>query len=169
MRVDSLTIDNSIASLKDMSDIVADVKTALEQRINLQSYPTEERPVVLSQSVVVRMCLLTGLADKTPRRSEEVRELALPLSGTPYPTTFFTKSRIGNVIEALLKLRYHDVEAEWDAASFVSRVIGHEILRGRDLLMKEGGIDEWLRYSPLRGGGAAKRLRECHCATCSNS
>lgn len=155
-----MTIDNSIVSMRDMSDMVAEVKTALEQRINLQSYPAEERPVVLSQSVVVRMCLLTGLADKTPRRSEEVRELALPLSGTPYPTTFFTKSRIGNVIEALLKLRYHDVDAEWDAPAFVSRVIGHEILRGRDLLMKEGGIDEWLRYSPLRGGGSPSDIPE---------
>ena len=158
MTVDNLIIDNAITSIKDMNEMTADLKLSLEQRINLHSYPKDERPVVLSQSVVMRMCLLAGLSDKTPRSAKEVEQRQLQLSGTPYPTTFFTKQKIGQVIEALLKMRYHDVDAEWNVAGFVSRVIGHEILRGRDILMKEGGIDDWLRFSPLRGGASTSDI-----------
>jgi len=152
MTVDSIIINNSITSIEGMNDILSDLKSLLEQRVNLKTYPSGERTIVLSQSVVVRMCLLAGLADKTPRTEKEVKECQLPLSRTPYPTTFFTKSRIGELIEALLRMRYHDVDAEWNKAPLVSRVIGIEILRGKDLLMKEGGIDDWLRFSPLKGG-----------------
>lgn len=158
MRVDNLVIDNSITSIKDINEMTADLKAALEQRINLQTYTNEERPIVLSQSVVMRMCLLAGLADKTPRTLKDVEKNPLQSSGTPYPTTFFTKQKIGQLIEALLRMRYHDVEADWSSSRFVSQVIGHEILRGRDILMKEGGIDDWLRFSPLRGGASSKDI-----------
>ena len=63
MKVDNLVIDNSIRSIEGMNEMTADVKAALEQRINLKNYSKDERPIVLSQSVVMRMCLLAGLAD----------------------------------------------------------------------------------------------------------
>ena len=160
MTVDNLVIDNSIKSIDNINEVMADIKSALEQRINLANYPADERPVALSMSVVLRMCLLAGLADNTPRSWNEVQDLQIPLSGTPYSTTFFTKSRIGQLIEALLKMRYHDVDAEWNSSSFVSRVIGHEIFRGHDILMKEGGLDDWLRFSPLRGGASTADIPE---------
>lgn len=158
MKVDNLIIDNSIRSIEGMNEMVADLKVALEQRLNLKTYPKDERPVVLSQSVVMRMCLLAGLADKSPRSQSEVQNIQLSLTNTPYPTTFFTKQKIGTLIEALLKMRYHDVDADWGSSSVISRVIGYEILRGRDLLMKEGGIDDWLRFSPLKGGGGVNDI-----------
>lgn len=158
MTVDNLVINNRITSVKDMNDQMSEVKTLLEQRINLKEYPKGERPVVLSMSVVMRMCLLAGLADSTPRSWNEVQNLPITLSGTPYPTTFFTKSKIGDLIEALLKMRYHDVDAEWDSPYFVSKVMGHELLKGRDILLKEGGLDDWLRFSPLRGGASSSDI-----------
>lgn len=154
MTVDNLVINNKIVSIKDMNEVIADIKSVLEQRINLMEYPENERPVTLSASVVVRMCLLAGLADKTPRSWNEVQDLQIQLSGTPYPTTFFTKSKIGDLIESLMKLRYHDVDADWGTSYFVSRVLGHEIMRGIKNLQKEGAIDDWLRFSPVRGGGS---------------
>ena len=98
MTVDNLVIDNSIKSIDNINEVMADIKSALEQRINLANYPADERPVALSMSVVLRMCLLAGLADNTPRSWNEVQDLQIPLSGTPYSTTFFTKSRIGQLI-----------------------------------------------------------------------
>ena len=65
MTVDNLVIDNSIKSIDNINEVMADIKSALEQRINLANYPTDERPVTLSMSVVLRMCLLAGLADNT--------------------------------------------------------------------------------------------------------
>ena len=82
MTVDNLVINNSIRSFERMNEMTADVKAALEQRINLHEYPND-RPVVISQSVVMRMCLLAGLADKTPRTTEEVAGLNYQLTNTP--------------------------------------------------------------------------------------
>lgn len=158
MTVDNILIDNRITSVKDMNEMIADVKTLLEQRINLKGYPSGDRPVVLSMSVVMRMCLMAGLADKTPRTWNEIQNIQLNLTRTPYPTTFFTKSRFGAVLEALLKMRYHDVDADWETPNFVSKVIGHELLRGKDILMKEGGMEDWLRFTPLRGGASTNDI-----------
>ncbi|MCQ2305788.1 MAG: DUF87 domain-containing protein [Bacteroidales bacterium] len=159
MTVESLTVDNSIKSVENLNDMIADVKTALEQRINLDEYP-DDRPITLSASVVIRMCLMAGLADNTPRSQQEVQGIQLGLSSTPYPTTFFTKSKIGNLIEAMLKLRYHDIDADWKSSAFVSKVIGHEIMKGRELLLKEGAIDDWLRFNPMRSGASAFDIPE---------
>ena len=149
--INLLTI-RGVTAIVGMHDRIADVKAALEQRLNLDEYTYNIRPVTLNYSVVLRICLLAGLSDKSPRTIDDLNEYNLTKSNTPYATTFFSKSDIGTMFEILLKLRYHDVDADWTSALLVSRVIGREILRGRELLMKEGGIDEWLTYVPLRGG-----------------
>jgi len=148
-----------VTTVQDMHDRIMDVKNLLEQRLNLEEYSDNVRPVTLNFSVVLRICLLVGLSDKSPRRIDESIN-NLVLSRTPYATTFFTKSDIGSMFETLLKLRYHDVDADWTAPTLVSRAIGREILRGREILLKEGAIDEWLTYMPLRGGHSVSAIPE---------
>ena len=58
----------------------------------------------------------------------------------------------------LIKLRYHEVEANWEDRGWLSKVVGREILRGREILLKEGGIESWLRFVPLRGGKSANDI-----------
>jgi type IV secretory pathway VirB4 component len=141
-----------------MNEALADIKGMLEQRINLRQYPSDIRPVVLSQVSVMRVCLLAGLSDKTPRSDKDVNAVQMPLGSGAYWTTLFSKAKTGQIIEAILKMRYHNVDAEWNSSSVVSRVIAQEMLRGRDMLMKEGGIDDWLRFSPLRGGASTSDI-----------
>jgi hypothetical protein len=143
-----------------MHDRIQDVKTALEQRLNLDEYTDDIRPVVLNYSVVLRICLLAGLSDKSPRRIDDLNDYNMVVSRTPYATTFFTKSNIGTLFEILLKLRYKDVAADWTQPNLVSRVIGREILRGKDILMKGGGLEEWLTYIPLRAGKSLTDIPE---------
>ena len=158
MTVDNLVIDNSIKTVEGMNEALAELKNTLEQRINLQQYPEDIRPIVLSQVAVIRICLIAGLSDKTPRTEKDIAETNHMTMGSTYWSTLFTKAKIGSLVEALLKMRYHNVDADWSSSTVVSRVIGHEILRGRDLLMKEGGIDDWLRFSPLRGGASTSDI-----------
>ncbi|MBO4451331.1 MAG: DUF87 domain-containing protein [Bacteroidaceae bacterium] len=158
MTVDNLVIDNSIKSIEGITEQLIDLKTAVEQRINLHQYPSDIRPVVISQVGIMRMCLIAGLSDKTPRTEKDIPDNQMSLASGAYWATLFTKSKIGALIEALLKMRYHDVDADWKSSAVVSRVIGREILRGRDLLMQEGGIDDWLRFSPLRGGASTSDI-----------
>ena len=148
-----------VTAVQDMHERIADVKNLLEQRLNLDEYTENVRPVTLNQSNVLRICLLAGLSDRSPRQIDET-VTNLTLSRTPYATTFFTKANIGDLFVALLKLRYHDVDADWTSAGLVSRVLGREILRGHDMLLKEGAIDEWLTYMPLRGGRSVSAIPE---------
>lgn len=149
--INLLTV-KAVTAISGMHERIADVKAAIEQRLNLDEYSDNIRPVTLNHSVVLRICLLAGLSDKSPRTINDLNSYNLVKSNTPYATTFFTKSDIGTMFEILLKMRYHDVEADWTSPNLVSKVIGREILRGRDILLKEGGIDEWLTYAPLRAG-----------------
>lgn len=151
MKIDKLSI-KTVKAIVGMHDQIADVKSLLEQHFNLKEYSEEVRPLSLNFSTVLRICLMVGLSDNSTRSLDELQQLSLPCDNTPYATTFFTKSNIGDLFEALLKLRYGNIDAEWNNSTLVSKVIGREILRGRDMLLKEGAIDEWLHYSPLRGG-----------------
>ena len=157
--INLLTV-KGVSSIQGMHDRIMDVKTLLEQRLNLEEYTENVRPLTLNFSVVLRICLLAGLSDKSPRSIDDLKDYNLILANTPYATTFFTKSDIGSMFETLLKLRYHNVDADWTAPKLVSRVIGREILRGRDILLKEGAIDEWLTYSPIRGGRGLSAIPE---------
>lgn len=157
--INLLTI-RGVTAISGMHDRIQDLKSALEQRLNLDEYTDDIRPVVLNYSVVLRICLLAGLSDKSPRRIDDLNEYNMVVSRTPYATTFFTKSNIGTLFEILLKLRYRGVEADWTQPNLVSRVIGREILRGKDILMKEGGLEEWLTYIPLRAGKSLTDIPE---------
>ena len=157
--INLLTV-RGVTAISGMHDRIQDVKSALEQRLNLAEYTDDIRPIVLNFSVVLRICLLAGLSDKSQRNLDDLNSLGLTVSRTPYATTFFTKSNIGSLFEILLKLRYKDVEADWTQANLVSRVMGREILRGRDVLMKEGGLEEWLTFIPLRAGKSLSEVPE---------
>jgi len=151
--IESLSL-SSVRAIEGMHNRVHDVRLAMEQRINLNEYPSEDtRPIKLTHSVVLRTCLLVGLSSNVPRTIDDVTGYNLTCDNTPYATTFFTKSNIGKIFEALLKLRYHDVDIDWRSSANVSKAIGREILRGREMLLKEGGLDEWLCYVPLRNSG----------------
>ncbi len=152
--IHSITI-NKASAIEGMHERIQDVKSALEQRINLTEYSENLQTVTLNYSVVLRVCLLAGLSDKSPRSVEDVEKYGLKVSNTPYATTFFTKANIGHLFAVLVKLRYCDVEANWQEGRWISRVLGREILRGREILLKEGGIDAWLRFVPLKGGKTA--------------
>lgn len=157
--INQLTV-KGVTAVQGMHDRIMDVKMLLEQRLNLDEYTENVRPIVLNFSVVLRLCLLAGLSDKSQRSIDDLGDYNIKVSNTPYATTFFTKSDIGSMFEVLLKLRYNDVEADWTSARMVSSVIGREILRGRDILMREGAIDEWLTFAPLRGGRSASAIPE---------
>ena len=80
-----LTI-KGVTAVQDMHERIADVKALIEQRLNLDEYTENVRPVTLNQSNVLRICLLAGLSDKSKRVIDE-STTSLTLSRTPYATT----------------------------------------------------------------------------------
>ena len=70
--IDCLTV-KGVTAVAGMHDRIQDVKAALEQCINLREYHSDSiRPVTLNNSIVLRICLLAGLSDKTARTAEDV-------------------------------------------------------------------------------------------------
>lgn len=159
MKVDYIKLDG-LRAIQDYQKMLADVKQALEQRMNLPEYSDNVRPVVLTWSTLMRTCLLVGLSDATPRNTDIANSLQITKSSEPLPSTFLTKANLRNVFEALIKLRYKNVDADWDSSTFMSKLMMQEVLHGRDLLMKEGGLDQWLRFEPLRGGKTLNDIPE---------
>lgn len=156
----SKVVLNGIPSIRGMHDQMQDVITALRSHIDLAEYSEGIGPVRMNMSIPLRLCLFAGLCDRSPRSVDDVMKLNMPVDNTPYPTTFFSKADVGKLFEALLKLRYHDVDGDWGSPSFVARVIGREILRGRDIVLKEGGIEDWLLYAPKNSGSASGDIPE---------
>ena len=149
MSVENLKIDG-VRQIERMNDMILDVKQAIEERINVGNFDESIRPVTVNLSTVMRICMLVGLSDKGKRNVDEVNKIHISSSAIPYTAT--------------IKLRYCDVDAEWSSNAFVSKVLGAEMLRGRDILLKEGGIDEWLHYSPMRGGKVVSEIPELNLA-----
>jgi len=164
MKVDYIKLDG-LRAIQDYQKMLADVKQALEQRMNLPEYSDNVRPVVLTWSTLMRTCLLVGLSDATPRNTDIANSLQITKSSEPLPSTFLTKANLRNVFEALIKLRYKNVDADWDSSTFMSKLMMQEVLHGRDLLMKEGGLDQWLRFEPLRGGKTLNDIPEFTCVS----
>lgn len=58
--------------LEGTHDLLEEVKYAIEQKLNLSDYSDMVRPVVLNFTTVMRICLLVGLSDKTPRSKSKI-------------------------------------------------------------------------------------------------
>lgn len=141
-------------------DELEEVKLAIEQRLNLSDYSENVRPVVLNFTTVMRICCLVGLSDKSPRSKAKIDALQTSAGMQPIGSSFFTKSNIKEVFVALIKMRYCDVDGDWQTSTFLSKVLYSEMMRGKQILMQEGGIDEWLHFSPLRGGKSLMDIPE---------
>lgn len=99
--------------LEGTHDLLEEVKYAIEQKLNLSDYSDMVRPVVLNFTTVMRICLLVGLSDKTPRSKSKVEKLQTSAGMQPLGGSFFTKSNIKEVFVALIKMRYSDIDADW--------------------------------------------------------
>lgn len=140
---------NGVRGIEGIQEKVRDVLDLLQQKFNLSDYPESVRQCNVSISLAQRLCLLVGLCDRSKRSLEEIESIPLSAIKAPFWNSFFSKSNIKSLFEVLIKLRYHDVESDWTSENIVSKVIGLEMLRGRDILLKEGALDEWLTCQPL--------------------
>jgi len=150
------TIDITIEGLYYTDGIyeeLSDVKSLLEQRINLNEYTSGIKSILLPQTTVMRTCMLVGLTDSKERDLDKLKSLELAKNRQPLQASFFTKSGLKRTFSALIKMRYFGLGIDFNDRLTMSKLLGYEMLRGRDILMQEGGIDEWLRFIPTKEGG----------------
>ena len=145
-------LDN-IRKIERSAEQLADVKAKIESEINLKGVDSNIRSIVLPGTVIERTCMLVGLSDKGERIVEDISNILTSRKNEPYPASFFNKSIIKRTITALIKMRYNELDLDLSSPAMLSKVLGYEMLRGRDILMKEGAVNEWLTYSPNKRSG----------------
>ena len=117
---------------------LSDIKGLLEQRINLNEYTGNVRPISLPLTTVMRTCMLVGLCDNKDRNIEEMKSVELAKNRQPLQASFFTKLKLKRTLSVLIKLRYYGKGLDLNDSVIMSKLIGYEMLRGRKLLMQDG-------------------------------
>jgi energy-coupling factor transporter ATP-binding protein EcfA2 len=133
-----------------------DVRIKIEQRINLEKYSAKTKPLTLNNNKIMRVCLLAGLSNKEQRSLSSIEQIQISKTGNRIFETLFTLHNLGGAYSALLKLRYQSLPIDWENTTLKSKIVNAEILRGRDVLLKDDVLDDWLlnTVTSSRGGKA---------------
>lgn len=147
----------NIRQAEGLNESLLNIKTRIENRLNLEKYSSTLKNITLSGNKIMRICLIAGLSDKKERILSEIEQIQLSKNSARIFETLFSLHNLTTVYTALLKLRYNGIDVDWNT-SLKSKIINYEILRGRDLLSQEGLLDEWLlnTSSILKGNRAGK-------------
>jgi|LSQX01.1.fsa_nt_gb hypothetical protein len=131
------------------------VRNKLEELLNLEKVSANQKPVSISNNKIMRICLLAGLSQRTQRNLDEVERIQISKSGNRIFETLFTLHNLSLIYSGLLKLRYNGVAVDWENTTLKSKIINAEIFRGRDLLLEDGIMEEWL-LNTLHDGYSGK-------------
>ena len=134
----------NIRQAEGLLEDLHEVRTKIEQRINLENYSNGQKAVAINGNKIMRICLLAGLSSKGHRDLAAIEQIQMSKNSNRIFETLFTLHNLGTVYSALLKLRYQGLEIDWENAGLKSKIINAEILRGSKILATESVLDEWL-------------------------
>lgn len=146
----------NIRQAEGLMEELHEIRNKIEQRINLEKYSTVQKPVSLNGNKIMRICLLAGLSNKEQRELNSIEQIQLSKTSNRIFETLFTLHNLGNAYSALLKMRYHGLPVDWENPVLKSKIINAEILRGKDVLLKDDVLEDWLlnATTTARGGKA---------------
>lgn len=145
---------DGLYQVEGINEQLADVKAKIEERINLNVYTDNIRPVVVPNTTVMRTCALVGLSTQAERNVKAILEQPIFYSKgqNHFPASMFSKPFVKKAFVTLIKMRYSELDIDLNVPSNISRILAYEMLRGRDILMKEGAIEDWIYYQPKSNG-----------------
>ena len=127
----------------------APLRDRIETLVNLSRSVGNERRYTIPNNKLMRICLLVGLS--TPgKRDESVVESMKLQTGNRFVPSFFTHQELSPLYSALIKLRYHDSSLDLSNNRVLSRIIGAEMYRGRDTLLADNNLENYLFSSAGR-------------------
>lgn len=134
----------NIRQAEGLMEDLQEVRSKIEQRINLSNYSNSQKIISLNGNKIMRICLIAGLSSKEARDLSAVEQIQMSKTSNRIFETLFTLNNLGTVYSALLKLRYQGLNVDWENTGLKSKIINAEILRGSKLLLNENVIDDWL-------------------------
>lgn len=144
----------NIRQAEGLMEDLYEVRTKIEQRINLYKYSNSQKNVAINGHKIMRICLLAGLSNKEHRDLEAIEKIQMSKTSNRIFETLFTLHNLGAVYSALLKLRYNGLNIDWENAGLKSKIVNAEILRGSKMLTNESVLDEWLLNTVNYAGGS---------------
>ncbi|MAM29317.1 MAG: hypothetical protein CMC13_09865 [Flavobacteriaceae bacterium] len=148
--MEQISLQN-IRQSEGLIDNLLPLKHKLEEKINLDEYKFDSKPVNVSNNLLYRLVLSAGLSLSSDRNMNVVQDIAISKSGLRIHVTALSKNKLHNLWSALLKLRYDNKEVDWESDSTVSRVINYEMLNGLEYLLKDDNLENWLSVSSSKG------------------
>ncbi len=134
----------NIRQAEGLMDELQEIRSKIEQRINLENYSENQKSVFLSGNKIMRICLLAGLSSKEHRDIISIEQIQLSKTSNRIFETLFTLNNLGTVYSALFKMRYQGLEVEWENSVLKSKIVNAEIIRGSKVLLKDNVLDDWL-------------------------
>ena len=138
-----IALDN-IRQAEGILDELNGLKENIENRINLSQVAGNEKRVLLTGNKIMRICLIAGLNVAEKRSMERINNIQLSKSSIRIPSSFFTHNNLRSLYSALLKIRYRDFKVDWNDNPTVSRIIAAEMFRGRDYLLNDNNLNNFL-------------------------
>lgn len=151
-----VALDN-IRQAEGIIDNLTEIKSIIEDKLNLEKPAKDEKRLNLTGNKAMRICLLVGLSLSEPRSLEETEAIQLSKSSIRIPSSFFTHLNLRSLFSGLLKLRYSEFDIDWSDSPVVSRIIAREMYRGRDYLLSESNLNNYL-YSTVSSGRATNAI-----------
>ena len=138
-----IALDN-IRQAEGILDELNGLKENIENRVNLSQVAGNEKRVLLTGNKIMRICLIAGLNVAEKRSMERINNIQLSKSSIRIPSSFFTHNNLRSLYSALLKIRYRDFKIDWNDNPTVSRIIAAEMFRGRDYLLNDNNLNNFL-------------------------
>ncbi len=158
MKINMINFDDS-RQFEGADALLAEVKSKIEARINLKEYTNNIQPVLLNKNTLFRVLLLVGLSNDAPRNVQEINNIKQSSTSLRYQSVF-NKEKINSYVKMLLALRYANVDIDLSQSTVLSKVLGYEILRGKDILLADGAIDDWFNFTSVGGQKMAGTIPE---------
>ena len=102
----------NIRQAEGLLEDLHEVRTRIEQRINLENYSNNQKGVIITGNKIMRICLLAGLSSKEHREMAAIEQIQMSKNSNRIFETLFTLHNLSTVYSALLKLRYQGLEID---------------------------------------------------------
>jgi len=134
----------NIRSAENINDYILPLKTKLEQLINLEAYSHLVKNVSTSNNMIHRFALFAGLTIGKIRELQAIEAIKLHGGGNNFHDTAFSKGNLQALWSALLKLKYKNLNIDWEDRSLKSKILNYEIIEGSKYLLEKDNLKEWL-------------------------
>jgi hypothetical protein len=134
----------NIRTAEELMPLIIELKSLVEEKINLKEYSSDIKSAIATNNLMQRLSLMAGLSLDNTRSMEKIEEVKLTGS-SHFHDTVFTRNNLSYLWSALLKMRYQNLDIDWQNTPLKSKIISFEMVQGAKYLLSDNNLDEWLQ------------------------